>query len=85
MNSWGTTVPEQEQPPVPEDAYAPGTRWCAVVSYHDRSGTLGIYGPYASKQRAASHAKLLQDAGIFRDELWEILPIRRIDLGRSEP
>lgn len=68
-----------------EDAYAPGTRWCAVVSYHDRSGILGAYGPYRDKVRANHHVKALQEAGIHREELWEILPIRRIDLGPDQP
>lgn len=67
------------------EAYSPGTRWCAVVSYHDRSSILGVYGPYQVKQRAVNHVKALQEAGIHREELWEILPIRRIDLGRNEP
>jgi hypothetical protein len=68
-----------------QEAYSAGTRWCALVSYTDRSGTLGVYGPYRSKARANSHAKLLQEAGIFREELWEILPIRVVDLGRDAP
>jgi len=68
-----------------QEAYSPGTRWCAVVSYPDRSGTLGVYGPYQSQPGAQKHAKQLKEAGIFREELWEFLPVRRIDLGRYEP
>ena len=68
-----------------QEAYSPGTRWCAVVSYDDRSAILGVFGPYRVKQKAANHVKALQEAGIFREERWEILPIRKIDLGVDAP
>jgi hypothetical protein len=68
-----------------QEAYSPGTRWCAVVSYPDGSGILGVYGPYRAKARATSHVKALQEAGIHRLETWEILPIRKIDLGADAP
>lgn len=68
-----------------QEAYSPGTRWCAVFSYADGSGILGVYGPYRSKARAQQHVKALQEAGVHPHQTAEILPLRLLDLGRDAP
>jgi hypothetical protein len=75
-----TTTPRQDRDP----AYAVGTRWCAVASYHDGSGLLGIYGPYGSKGAADAQVKNLIAIGIYVNEKWETMPIRRVAPGTHD-
>jgi hypothetical protein len=75
--SFAGAVPHVRHPAV----LRPGTYWCAVASYPDRSGILGAYGPYAAQPDATAAIKRLQDAGVHRNELWESTPLRLMDLG----
>jgi hypothetical protein len=58
-----------------------GTYWCAVVSYIDNSGLLGVYGPYPTEEIAIAAGSDLQDAGVHRNDKWEFVQLRLIDLG----
>lgn len=60
-----------------------GTYWCSVVSYADRSGLLGVYGPYPSPSAAESHADQLKGTGVHSGHLWEVKPLHMIDLGET--
>lgn len=59
----------------------PGTYWCSVVSYSDRSGLLGVYGPYISQAAAERQAVWLRDAGVHSDHMWETRPLHLLDVG----
>lgn len=71
-------------PDLPNDMAKPGTYWCAIASYHDGSGPLGVFGPYRTQQYAEAHAAQLRDVGVHPNEKWETLPLRRIELGEQQ-
>ena len=61
--------------------FPPATYWCAVVSCFDRSGLLGVYGPYPTEDAAEAASGQLRVAGVHPDQLWETRRLHLIDLG----
>ena len=66
---------------IPDLLLPPGSYWCAVVSHHDRSGILGAYGPYPSKDAAEGACARLRETGVHEYDLWEARPLHALGLG----
>lgn len=47
-------------------------QFAALVTYHDGSGVIGVYGPYSSEEMAADETARLRAAGVRPDDYWRI-------------
>lgn len=69
---------------MPDDPYVPGLRWCAIAAYYDGSGIRGVFGPYKYKAATEKAVKALQEIGVFENDDWTVMPLRKIDPGIRE-
>lgn len=55
-------------------------KWVIVVSHYDKSGIIGVYGPYDSQSIAESNSEWLQSlpGSKYTGGLWEVMEMHSV-------